>query len=76
MGEALRTLDRRRGGRKDVCCVLRIASWLRVGPGSRAGGCSSPGGAGEASGGVCLVSFLWARVDSGLRHNLILLGSK
>ena len=32
---------------------------------------------GEASGGVCLVSFLWARVDSAvLRHNLILLGSK
>ena len=57
--------------------MLRIASLLRVGRGSRAGCGSLPGGAGEASGGVCLVSFLWARVDSAvLRHNLILLGSK
>ena len=57
--------------------MLRIASLLRVGRGSRAGCGSSPGGAGEASGGVCPVSFLWARVDSAvLRHNLILLGSK
>ena len=37
----------------------------RVGSGSRLGRGWSPGGAGEASGGVRLVSFLWARADLG-----------
>ena len=78
MGEARRTLDRRRGGvRKEVCCVIRIcASWLASDP-VRARAAARRSGAREGSGGVRLVSFPWARVDSAvLRHNLILLGSK
>ena len=78
MGEARRTLDRRRGGvRKEVCCVIRIcASWLASDP-VRARAAARRSGAREGSEGVRLVSFLVGTRWSGVcRHNLILLGSK
>ena len=58
MGGARRTLDRRRGGRKEVCCVscCSRAYLPRVGPGSR-GLARRREGREEASGGVRLVTF-------------------
>ena len=60
-----------------MCIVLRIASWLRVGPGSRAGGCSSCGGVGgwaEGSEGVRSTPFARANRCSGICSASVFLG--